>query len=350
MLAHPTCDWNSGTSNMLVRLFACVIAAQARAPRDRPNVARMIKPLKPVPPHTRVAVYHMFENLDDMQGPIRWLYATVATKHTPTNVFYNVGHTLVVRSHADVNAEFNTSCPCTLYRVGRVESSSQCRVQQSRVCLCARTFRRIYDNFRTLSCPVVGNEAMARAKAAGYDSIQIMHHDLDVGGRQPGQPNAKYEIIDLTSNSGTTNWIAGESLGRHFTDEHSRPCNVHARRANQGLEPLYFGQQRLLLSCANHTAHSDSKPRTIGTQLGRSRCANLTRRIRVVTLPPASSYCYTTKKGACDPRDASSFAKNGCAIRMPSRGFATFSERTNRSVKGCGLLQARRYGSCDLWI
>ena len=115
-----------------------------------------------------VEVTHYFEKETLSPWAARWL------SHTPgSGLWFDLGKTLIVETHAALNAVWGVNCPCTLF------GYDNC-VKKKRICL-------------SDECSTVAPLAITRAVADGYDSVQILRHWMD--SVCTGLP--KYEILDL---------------------------------------------------------------------------------------------------------------------------------------------------------
>ena len=117
--------------------------------------------------NSSIEVMHYFEAAEE-EWRARWLM------HTPgSGVWFNLGKTLIVETHAALNAVWGLNCPCTLFGFDN----------------CLRKQKACHSD----ECPSVARLAIHHARADGYDSVQILRHWMD--GNCDGLP--KYEIIDL---------------------------------------------------------------------------------------------------------------------------------------------------------
>lgn len=119
-----------------------------------------------------IEVTHYFEvGTSNYHGDVwgtRWLL------HTPgSGVWFDLGKTLIVETHAAMNALWGVNCPCMLFGYDNCKSKQQkCDSDE---------------------CPTIAPHAIDHARDAGYDSVQILRHWMD--GNCDKLP--KYEILDL---------------------------------------------------------------------------------------------------------------------------------------------------------
>jgi hypothetical protein len=143
-----------------------------------------------------VEVLNMVDSDDHLYGA-RWLY------HAPgTGIWLDLGRTIAFDSHAEVNDHFGVACACHIYGASD---------------LCAHAARR----FHTHACPVVSPETVRAARAAGYDTIQILKHDLDVSHERA----EKFELIDLQLPY-VRRPPEGSILPRYYNSSGRTPCVV----------------------------------------------------------------------------------------------------------------------------
>ena len=100
----------------------------------------------------------------------RWLFHARGS-----GLWFDPGRTIAFQKHFEVNEHFNADCPCHLY------GYNNCAAKKAA--------------FHTDECPTVSPQALRAAREQGYDSIQIMAHDLDGSG--PSRKKKKFEIVDL---------------------------------------------------------------------------------------------------------------------------------------------------------
>ena len=143
-----------------------------------------------------VEVLNMVDSDDHLYGA-RWLY------HAPgTGIWLDLGRTIAFDSHAEVNDHFGVACACHIYGAWDI---------------CAHAARR----FHTHACPVISPETVRAARAAGYDTIQILKHDLDVSHERA----EKFELIDLQLPY-VRRPPEGSILPRYYNSSGRTPCVV----------------------------------------------------------------------------------------------------------------------------
>ena len=149
----------------VANVAACALPRQAMLLSFTFDGARLVEGR---PDGTLVEAVSFVDSFDQLYGA-RWLY------HAPGSGFFlDLGRTLAVETHDAVNARFGVACPCHIYNSFDV---------------CQSTTHR----YHTSLCPVVAPAAVNAARASGYDTIQILSHDLDLKGARTG----KTEFIDL---------------------------------------------------------------------------------------------------------------------------------------------------------
>ena len=127
---------------------------------------------QPIPDHTRVGVLHLHRgpwakdnyghvvHHEPLSTSVRWLYRVPPAL---TGVWYDVGRSLVFREHAEANAYFNAT-------------AEECDVPR-----CKDEF------FKHDVLP----QTFARARHAGWDSLQFVRHTTD------HDRHARVELVDL---------------------------------------------------------------------------------------------------------------------------------------------------------
>ena len=141
-----------------------------------------------------VEVLNMVHSDDHLYGA-RWLY------HAPgAGIWLDLGRTIAFDSHAEVNDHFGVACACDIYDAWDI---------------CAADAKR----FHTDACPVVSPETVTAARDAGYDTIQILRHDLDRMHKRA----EKFELIDLQLPY-VSSPPEGSILPRYYSSSGTAPC------------------------------------------------------------------------------------------------------------------------------
>lgn len=119
------------------------------------------------PDNSLVEVFHLM-NFDPDYYNSRWLWHAKGS-----GVWFDIGRTLVVNTHEELNQKYGVAgCPYTTLGINASVQSRYANIQQG--------------------CPFTAIEAIQKARAEGYNSIQILRHSLDMT-----VPVPKMEFIDL---------------------------------------------------------------------------------------------------------------------------------------------------------
>ncbi|CAK0911007.1 unnamed protein product [Prorocentrum cordatum] len=265
------------------------------------------------PNNTVVAVYHFLDNEDGAFGA-RWLYGVEHPSYAEDHVFFDLGRTMVVGTHQDLNEQFGLMCPCPFLK--------DCPMSKGRWKYNMRLLQKIFG-VHDFPCTQVHPDAIERARSLGYDSIQITNHFLDTKNvtvmstpQETAGNNSKFEIIDLTSNT-VANW-AGRLELPHYRTRSGKPCRMMSRKVLPE-ERRWFGDDQLLLAC-DQGAGADAAG-SHGTGIG--SCAGVRSRARFFFFSYLGFVCKTSfsnEKVECNPWDPDHFAANGCFFTVPCPG------------------------------
>ena len=177
------------------------------------------------PDGTLVEAVSFVDSFDQLYGA-RWLY------HAPGSGFFlDLGRTLAVETHDAVNARFGVACPCHIYI-----SFDICQ--------------EVDQRYHTSLCPVVAPAAVNAARASGYDTIQILSHDLDLVGARTG----KTEFIDLQQPY-IANPPQGTVLRNYYATRDRAPCR---KTVVEVKAPFFGGAIDNLLTCERPRASEPS--------------------------------------------------------------------------------------------
>lgn len=214
--------------------------------------------------------------IDDWLTDARWLYRlTNMTQVPPTGVWFDLGRSLVVNTHHELNTVLGLPCLCnrnhrpdgpllTLIPNGTLRKTWLARLSNCHVYVqnFNRSHRPVDERMDATECPFVHPDAGAVARLRGLDSVQILNHHLDINGCNDHRLlHKKYEVMDLRRPY-NAELKRGELLQGYWTGPGPQTAQCVVRPRAQRLEELRrFGLRNAtfnVLACDDKSAHGNA--------------------------------------------------------------------------------------------